>query len=181
VMRYLRGTRSRHLLYDSNSPLQLHAYSDATWASDPTDRRSITGYCILLGSSPIAWKSKKQAAISRSSTETELRALATTTAEIIWLRWLLADLGVSCDTPTPLLCDNSGAIQICHDPVKRELTKHIGVDVSFTRYHCCQKTVDLQYVPSEAQLADFFTKAQTRAQHQFHLIKLNASDPPLPP
>jgi len=93
----------------------------------------------------------------------------------------LADLGVSCDTPTPLLCDNSGAIQICHDPVKRELTKHIGVDVSFTRYHCRQKTVDLQYVPSEAQLADFFTKAQTRAQHQFHLIKLNASDPPLPP
>jgi len=181
VMRYLRGTRSRRLLYDSNSPLQLHAYSDATWASDPTDRRSITGYCILLGSSPIAWKSKKQAAISRSSTEAELRALATTTAEIIWLRWLLADLGVSCDTPTPLLCDNSGAIQICHDPVKRELTKHIGVDVSFTRYHCCQKTVDLQYVPSEAQLADFFTKAQTRAQHQFHLIKLNASDPPLPP
>ena len=113
VMRYLRGTRSRRLLYDSNSPLQLHAYSDATWASDPTDRRSITGYCILLGSSPIAWKSKKQAAISRSSTEAELRALATTTAEIIWLRWLLADLGVPCDTPTPLLCDNSGAIQIC--------------------------------------------------------------------
>ena len=110
VMRYLRGTRSRRLLYDSNSPLQLHAYSDATWASDPTDRRSITGYCILLGSSPIAWKSKKQAAISRSSTEAELRALATTTAEIIWLRWLLADLGVSCDTPTPLLCDNIRAI-----------------------------------------------------------------------
>jgi hypothetical protein len=44
-----------------------------------------------------------------------------------------------------------------------------------------QKTIDLQYVPSELQLADFFTKAQTRAQHQFHLIKLNASNPPLSP
>jgi hypothetical protein len=65
--------------------------------------------------------------------------------------------------------------------VKRELTKHIGVDVSFTRSHCHQKTIDLQYVPSELQLADFFTKAQTRAQHQFHLLKLNASNPPLPP
>jgi hypothetical protein len=130
---------------------------------------------------PVAWKSKKQAVVSRSSTEAELRALATTTAEIIWIRWLLADLGVSCDSPTLLRCDNTGTIQICHDPVKRELTKHIGVDVSFTRYHCHQKTIDLQYVPSELQLADFFTKAQTRAQHQFHLLKLNASNPPLPP
>jgi hypothetical protein len=119
-----------------DSPLQLHVYSDATWASDPVDRCSTTGYCILLGSSPIAWKSKKQAAISRSSVEAELRALATTTAEIIWLRWLLADLGVSCDTSTPLLCDNFSAIQIAHDPVKHELTKHIGVDASFTRSHC---------------------------------------------
>jgi hypothetical protein len=181
VLRYLRGTRSRCLLYASDSPLQLHAYSDATWASDPVDRSSTTGYCILLGSSPIAWKSKKQTAISRYSAEAELQALATTTTEIIWLRWLLNDLGVSCDTPTPLLCDNMSAIQISHDPVKHELTKHIGVDASFTRSQCQQKTIDLQVVPSESQLADFFTKAQTRAQHQFHLIKLKASDPLFPP
>ena len=126
-------------------------------ASDPTDRRSVSGYCILLGSSPLAWKSKKQTAISRSSTEAELRALATTTAEIIWLRWLLAEFGVS--------CDNTGAIQIANDPVKHELTKHIGVDASFTRSHCHQKTIALQYVPSELQLADFFTKAPTREHH----------------
>jgi hypothetical protein len=65
--------------------------------------------------------------------------------------------------------------------MKHELVKHIGVDVSFTRSHCHQKTIDLQYVPSKLQLADFFTKAQTTAQHRFHLIKLNALDPRLPP
>jgi hypothetical protein len=54
VLRYLHETRSRCLLYASDSPLQLHAYSDATWASDPVDRSSTTCYCILLGSSPIA-------------------------------------------------------------------------------------------------------------------------------
>jgi hypothetical protein len=167
VLRYLRGTKTQCLFYDSNSPLQLHAYSDATWVSDPTDCRFITGYCILLGSSPVAWKSKKQADVSRSSTEAELRALATTTAEIIWIRWLLADLGVSCDSATLLRYDITGAIKSCHDPVKRELTKHIGVDVSFTRSHCHQKTIDLQYVPSKLQLADFFTKAQTRHNISF--------------
>ena len=62
--------------------------------------------------------------------------------------------------------------------MKHELTKHIDVDASFTRSHCQQKTIDLQYVPSELQLADFFTKAQTREHHRLHLLKLNASDPP---
>jgi hypothetical protein len=74
-----------------------------TWASDPADRRSITGYCIFLGGSPIAWKSKRQTAVSRSSREAELRALATTTAEIIWLRCLLADFGVTCAEPTTVV------------------------------------------------------------------------------
>jgi len=83
VLRYLRGTSSQCIFYARDNSLQLHAYSDSTWASDPTDHRSISGYCILLGSSPLAWKSKKQTAVSRSSTEAELRALATTTAEIV--------------------------------------------------------------------------------------------------
>jgi hypothetical protein len=160
VLRYLRGTTSQCLFYARNSLLQLYAYSDSTWASDPTDRHPITGYCILLGSSPIAWKSKKQA-VSRSSTDAELRALATTTSEIVWLRWLLANFGIYCDVATPLLCDNTGAIQIANDPVKHELTKHIGVDAFFTRSHCYQQTIALRYVPSELQLANFFTKAQT--------------------
>jgi len=77
-LRYLRGTSSQCLFYARDSPLRLHAYSDSTWASDPTDRRSVTGYCILLVSSPLTWKSKKQADISQSSIEAELRALATT-------------------------------------------------------------------------------------------------------
>ena len=143
VLRYLRGTASRCLFYARDSPLELHAYSDSTWASDPSDRRSVTSYCIFLGSSPLTWKSKKHAAVSRPSTETELRALATTTSEIVWLRWLLADFGISYDAPTPLLCDNTGAIQIANDPVKHELTKHISVDASFTRSHCHQKTIAL--------------------------------------
>ena len=83
VLRYLRGTSSQCIFYARDNSLQLHAYSDSTWASDPTDRRSISGYCILLGSSPLAWKSKKQTAVSRSSTKAELRTLATTTAEIV--------------------------------------------------------------------------------------------------
>ena len=65
--------------------------------------------------------------------------------------------------PTPLLTDSIGAISIARDPVKHELTKHIGVDSYYTRAQVQDDVIDLRYVPSELQLADFFTKAQTRA------------------
>ena len=104
--------------------------------------------------------------------------MAMLTAEVIWLRWLLEDFGVSATTSTPLLSDNTGAISIARDPVKHELTKHIGVDAHFVRAAVQDQTLALHYVPSELQLADFFTKAQTRAQHGFFLSKLSVVDPP---
>ena len=178
VLRYLRGTSSRRLFFPCSSSLQLQAYSDATWASDHCDRRSLSAYCVFLGSSLIAWKTKKQTAVSRSSAEAELRAMATLTAEVTWLRWLLDDFGVSTTAPTPLSSDSTGAISIARDPVKHELTKHIGVDASYMRSQVQDQIVALQFVPSELQLAYFFTKAQTRAQHSYFLSKLSVVDPP---
>jgi hypothetical protein len=106
-----------------------------------------------------------------SSAEAELRALATTTSTIVCLRWLLADLGVSCDAPTSILL----TAQLLFKPqmIKHELIKHIGVDGFFTRSHYQQSSIHLKYVPSELQLANFFTKAQTREQHNLHNLKLN--------
>mgnify|MGYP005979871687 CR=1 FL=1 len=178
VLRYLRGTITRRLFFPRSSSLQLQCYSDATWASDPSDRRSLSAYCVFLGGSLIAWKTKKQTAVSRSSVEAELRAMALLTAEVTWLRWLLADFGVSITTPTLVLSDSTGAISVARDPVKHELTKHIGVDAFYTRAQVQAQVVALQYVPSDLQLADFFTKAQTRAQHDFLLSKLSVVDPP---
>src|SRR3954471_16251902 len=121
VLRYLRGTISLALFFPRSSSLQLQAYSDATWASDPLDRRSLSAYYVFLGGSLIAWKTKKQIAVSRSSAEAELRAMALLTMEVTSLRWLLEDFGVSVSTLTPLLSDSTSAISIARDPVKHEL------------------------------------------------------------
>uniref|UniRef100_A0ACD5YK95 Uncharacterized protein n=1 Tax=Avena sativa TaxID=4498 RepID=A0ACD5YK95_AVESA len=93
VLRYLHGTITHRLFFPRSSSLQLQCYSDATWASDPSDRRSLSTYCVFLGGSLIAWKTKKQTAVFRSSVEAELRDMALLTAEVTWLRWLLADFG----------------------------------------------------------------------------------------
>ena len=106
ILRYMKGTIFDGLHFSSHSSLTLQAYSDADWTGDPTDHRSSTRYCFLMGDSLISWRSKKQIVIVHSNTEVEYRALAATTAELIWLRWLLHDLGVDCSTATKLHCDN---------------------------------------------------------------------------
>ena len=55
ILRYLKGTIFHGLFYSAQSPLVLRAFSDVDWAGDPTDHKSTTGYCFLLGSSLISW------------------------------------------------------------------------------------------------------------------------------
>jgi hypothetical protein len=102
------------------------------------------------------------------------------TVEVTWLRWLLEDFGVSVSVSmsTPLLSDSTWAISIARDPIKYELTKHIGVDAHFMRSKVQNCVVALHYVPSELQLVDFFTKAQTHDHHQFYLSKFSVVNPP---
>jgi hypothetical protein len=82
VMRYLCGTISRHLFFPRSISLQLQAYCDATWASDPSGRHSLSAYYVFLGSFLIAWKTKKQLIVSRLSAEAELRAMTLITMEV---------------------------------------------------------------------------------------------------
>ena len=86
ILRYLKGTLFHGLFYYAQSPLVLHAFSDADLAGDPTDHRSTISYCFLLGSSLISWRSKKQTHVACSNTEVKYRALADTTSEFLWLR-----------------------------------------------------------------------------------------------
>ncbi|XP_022863125.1 uncharacterized protein LOC111383281 [Olea europaea var. sylvestris] len=81
VLRYLKGTID-HGLYFYKGSLKLHAYCDSDWVGDPSDRRSTAGYGIFLGPCLISWCAKKQGVVSRSSTESQYRALAMVVAEL---------------------------------------------------------------------------------------------------
>ena len=141
------------------------------WLGNSTDHKSITGFYVFLRDFLISWKSKKQSVVSRSSAEFEYRAMATTT-EIVWLHWLLADLGVSLYAPTPMYYDNKSAIQLAHNTIFHERTKHIKIDCHFVRHHLQLGTISLPFLPSTLQLADFFTKSHTIARFRFLLDKL---------
>ncbi|KAL5816851.1 hypothetical protein ACOSQ3_025229 [Xanthoceras sorbifolium] len=99
--------------------------------------------------------------------------MVSTITEIVWLRWLLADIGVSFSHITPMYCDNQSSIQIVHNSVFHERTKHIEFDCHFTRHHLKHGTITLPFVPSSLQLADLFTKSHTISRFRFLVGKLS--------
>ncbi|XP_071688998.1 secreted RxLR effector protein 161-like [Rutidosis leptorrhynchoides] len=128
LLRYLKGSISKGLFYPVQPNLKIEGFSDADWASCLMTRRSLTGYCIFLGHSFVSCKTKKQVTISRSSTEAEYRSMASATCELIWLTYMLKDLGIHVQVQITLFCDNKAAQQIAANPCFHERTKHLDID-----------------------------------------------------
>lgn len=122
---------------------------------------------ILLNNAPISWCSKKQTVVSRSSTEAEYRSMADTTSEIMWLIHLLQDLQIDLASVPTLHCDNISALALATNPVYHSKLKHIEVDVHFTRVQVKKGFLKLQFVASQGQLTDLFTKGLCSPQHKY--------------
>ena len=158
ILRYLRGTLHHGIAF-TPGPMTLSAFTDADWAGDPSDRKSTSGFLVYLGSNPITWSAKKQPTVSRSSTESEYRALAIAAAELCWLRTLLKDLRIYLADTRILWCDNVSALAIASNPVFHARTKHIEVDFHFVRERVLCKDLVVNFVSTQDQLADIFTKS----------------------
>ena len=180
VLRYLKGSVGTGLFLSATSSLSLSGYADSDWAGCPTTRRSTTGYFTMLGSSPISWKTKKQSTVSRSSAEAEYRSLSSLTSELLWLRYLLRDLGICHDHPIPIYCDNQAAIHIAQNPVFHERTKHIEIDCHFVREKIQKGIICTAYLRSCDQLADIFTKPLGADNFRRLLCKLGVLDISIP-
>lgn len=108
ALKYLKGNSHLGLFYPTDNELQLHGYSDC--GACPVTRKSISGYCLFLGSSLISWKTKKQKIVSRSSIEVEYRSMASTCCETKWITFLQSDLKVLVKLSVTLCFDNQAAL-----------------------------------------------------------------------
>ena len=140
-------------------------YSDADWAGNSNDRKSIGGYCFYLNNSLISYMSKKQKTIALSTAESETHAAVQATKEAIWLRNILEELSFKQEKPTIIHCDNQAAIALSKNPEYHSRSKHVDIQYHFLRQHVDMKTVNLNFVASECMAADGLTKALTRYKH----------------
>lgn len=110
------------------------------------------------------WDSKKQSTmISNSSFKAEYTAL-TATSKMTWLVRLLNHFGVDNLTHVKLCCGKQSAIHLDNNPVQHEKTKHIEIDVHFTRDIVLKGLLELSCIPIGDQLADLFTKTFPSSQ-----------------
>ena len=178
VLRYIRGTLNFGISFTPD-PLTLTAFSDSNWAGDPTDRHSTTGLVVFLGPNSISWSAKKQSTVSCSSTEAEYHALATTAAELAWLRTLFKELRIYLSHIPVIWCDNISIIALSANPVFHSCSKHLKVYYHFTREKVLCKPLQIGFISGRDNFADIFTKSLSAPLFCFLRSKLLVDSSPI--
>ncbi|KAF1317226.1 putative polyprotein, partial [Globisporangium splendens] len=177
VLRYLSTTREYGIKYSGGKDKsRLTAYSDADWASNADDRRSISGVILIVNGGPVVYKSKAQKSVALSSSEAEYMAASLCAQEIMWTRALLADLQAMQDKPTTLFEDSQGAIALTKNMGYQGRAKHIDIRYHFVREKVKAQHIDVRYVETERQLADILTKVLPTKRFEFLRLACGIQD-----
>ena len=92
--------------------------------------------------------------------------------ELLWLKIILDDLKIKWQEPMKLYYDNKSAINIAHNPVQHNQTKHVEVDRHFIKEKLESRLICTPYVPTHGQLVDILTKGLTSSSFQKVTSKL---------
>ena len=117
----------------------------------------MTGFVFLINGTPVAWQSRKQQTVSRSTDEAEYQAMAAAASMGLWLRKQLAEI----EPPAiklQMFADNQAAIAHVHNPGSLRKTKHVDITHQFVLDRLTRGDLDFTYVPSAENIADIFTK-----------------------
>lgn len=140
---------------------------------------STNAFILYIGFMPIAWSSKKQSDVARSSTEAEYRAVANIAAEMKWVSSFLYELGITLTHPPVVFCDNVGTTYLSANPIFHSRMKHLALDFHFVRENVRSGSLRVTHVSTKDQLADALTKPLSRAFFQELIHKIGVLS--LPP
>ncbi|QRV96862.1 Retrovirus-related Pol polyprotein from transposon TNT 1-94 [Ceratobasidium sp. AG-Ba] len=163
LFHYFKGTLDHGLTYKGlESSSQPVSYSDADWAQNILDQKSISGVVFTLAGAAICWISKKQPTVALLSMEGEYMALSLAVRHGLWIRMFFEELGFPLQLTIPIYTDDTAAIALAHNPQFHVRSKHIDMRHHFLRKHITRKTIKLSHIPGDENLADLFTKALPR-------------------
>jgi len=175
VLRYVKGSMDKGLVFDKNSSCVLQGFSDADWAGDHETRRSTTGFTFIFGEASVSWGSHLQQTVALSTMEAEYKALCEASKEAVWLSKLVQSVATQVlrtaisAGPINIKSDNSGCIDFSKNPVEHKRTKHIDIRYLFVREAITSDKVALEHCATDDIVADLMTKELGKAKHDKHV------------
>jgi len=170
IFRYLKGTTNLGLLYRKSLDYKLIGFCDADYAGDKIERKSTSGNCQFLGENLISWASKRQATIAMSTAKAEYISDASCCTQLLWMKHQLEDYQIIANS-IPIFCDNIVAICSSKNPILHSTAKHIEIKHHFIRDYVQKGILDIQFIDTEHQWTDIFTKPLN--VERFYFIKKN--------
>lgn len=159
IFKYLKETKVYGLYFTrTTEPNVVIGYSDADFANDPNTRHSVTGYVFIKNGGAVTWACQKQQTVALSTTEAEFMAACAATKEVMWIKQLLSDIGEFNQKSVCLNLDNQSAISVIKNTNFHKRCKHIDIKFHFIKEKYYDKIIELNYVCSDEQYADIFTK-----------------------
>ena len=176
IFKYLSNTSKLGIWYPKNNNFNLIGYSNADYAGCKIDRKSTSGTCQFLGDKLVSWSSKKQNFVALSTAEAEYVSIGNCCAQILWIKQQLSDYGL-CFNKIPIKCDNTSAINLTKNPVHHSRSKHIEIRHHFIRDHVLNGDIEVEFVPTNIQFADIFTKPLDKTRFEFIRNEIGVCNP----
>lgn len=198
VVRYLKGTKTLGISFDSRHNTSLHAFikfpinntltpfCDANWGPQDESRpkpndpplelfksRSLSGYLLWLYG-PLHWTSKRQTITARSSAESEIYATNECTKSLIHIRHILQELHLEqalMPAPTTIFNDNSACVQWSHNMTTKGL-RHIQIRENAVREAVQKRLILLKHIAGSANISDLFTKEDRSPEHFLQIANI---------
>ncbi|CEH17974.1 FOG: Transposon-encoded proteins with TYA, reverse transcriptase, integrase domains in various combinations [Ceraceosorus bombacis] len=181
VLQYVRDTSSVSLFYRTNKvDPTLQLWCDSDYAACTATSRSTSGHLAQLGSHALSWTSKRQSRVAKSTTEAKYIELSAASATAIHFRELLKDIKMVAFValPTPICCDNKGAVANIRNGKDSYRTCHVRIDEHFVRKCVQRKETQVLSARTRDEVADIFTKSLPRPTFTTHCKSIGLRIPP---
>ena len=171
IFRYLVGTPNVGIEYSQGEGLGIEVHTDADGQEDGT-RCPRHGSVVMLAGGPITWGSRLARIVTTSTAESELVAVAETVKVMLYLEDILQFVGVKVEEEQTIWSDNSAAVFASGSAGALRRTKHFDIRYLFILQHCRSGKYKVQYVPTDDNVADIFTKPLGKEKHRKFAMRL---------
>jgi hypothetical protein len=167
LIQYIATTRDKRLhLQESDN--QLITWTDANWGGE--FQRSTSGFIIHFLGSPIAWGSRRQKVVATSTCAAKFISLGSSVDFLLFLIPILKSLDSL--PPMTLKCDNRAAVLVSDDNASKGRMKSLERNFFFVNDAVREHDIKLEWVSTNNNLADFFTKTLRANLHSISMNKI---------